>query len=155
MNARQAVADLLRENLEFRWFFKQCCETGASRLRSQVWQFGDELLGRGHRFSREDLEDALLMLAHKVLPETPAAAWDAEWADQLLKDALARMQEHYAGLSAAEELALDLSSQGPHHDRMVSAGLENDPAAFRAALREWERAGVEVLKSAQTRPGAA
>jgi hypothetical protein len=155
MNATAALYGLLKAEPEYRRLFKRCCGISPARLRSQAWQFGDELLGRGYRFNQEELEDALLTLARKVLPETSAAAWDSEWADQLLKHALARMQEHYAGLSVEEELALDLSGQGPHHDRMVSAGLENDPAAFRAALREWERAGVEALKSAQTRPGAA
>ena len=36
MSARKAIADLLRENLEYRRFFKRCCETSALRLRSQA-----------------------------------------------------------------------------------------------------------------------
>ena len=83
MNATRAVADLIRESLKYRRFFKQCCETSAFRLRSQAWQFGEELLDWGQPFSHEDLEDALLTIARKVLPETPAAAWDVEWAGAL------------------------------------------------------------------------
>ncbi|MDQ3833352.1 MAG: hypothetical protein M3315_06910 [Actinomycetota bacterium] len=34
----------------------------------------------------------------------------------------------------------------PWHDRMVDAGVRNDPAAFREALKEWEQAGLKALK---------
>ena len=66
MSARKAIADLLRENLEYRRFFKRCCETSALRLRSQAWQFEDELQNRGQRFANEDLEDGLLTIARKA-----------------------------------------------------------------------------------------
>ena len=108
----RSIADLLRESAEWRDFFRGCCEAGALRLRSQAWQFRDELRDRG----RGDLalvavEDALLAIARKVLPDTPAAEWDPEWAAELCADALARISERFASISAAERDALDLAAQ--------------------------------------------
>jgi hypothetical protein len=154
MNARQALADLLRESLEYRRFFKRCCETSAFRLRAQAWQFREELRDRGHEVDREDLEDALLMLARKVLPETPAALWDAEWASELCTAALLRVGKRYKALTAEEKAVVDLLSvqDGPHEESNAAAEA-NDPAAFRAAMRAWERVGVEAIEAA--RKGAA
>jgi uncharacterized membrane protein YccC len=85
-------------------------------------------------------------LARELLPDSPAAQWDEEWAYELCRDAHARLGEFFAGLSTADKKALDLSGMDPWHDRMVDAGLRNDPAAFREALKAWEQAGVKALK---------
>jgi hypothetical protein len=61
----------------------------------------------------------------------------------------------YVGLSAEEKVDLDLSAQDVWDERMRSAGLDNDPAAFRVALKGWEQAGLEALKRVGTRGGAA
>jgi hypothetical protein len=77
MRAAAALADLLRESAEWRSYFQGCCEAGALRLRSQARQFRDELRERDHTdaeaFPLADVEDALLQVARKVLPKTPAA----------------------------------------------------------------------------------
>jgi hypothetical protein len=65
------------------------------------------------------------------------------------------LAKHYAGLSAEEKDALDLSDQDLWDERMVAAGLDNDPAAFRAALKGWERAGLEAIERARVKGGAA
>ncbi len=101
------------------------------------------------------MEDALLWSARGLLPNTPGAKWDAEWAHELCKDALARLEKAYAGLSAEEKDALDLSAQDVWDERMCAAGQDNDPAAFRAALRGWERAGLEAIERVQVKGGAA
>jgi hypothetical protein len=156
MNARQALAALLRESLEYRQFVKQCCETSALRLRAQAWQFRVELHDRGHDVDREDLEDALLMLARKVLSESPAAQWDTEWAHELCKGALAHAAALYNELSEEEQGTADLeAAEAEWVDRCNAAAETNDPAAFRAAVKGWERALVEALESTRTRPGAA
>ena len=98
---------------------------------------------------RDEVEDGLLTLARKVLPSSPAASWDRAWADELLNSALARMQEHYVRLSPEEMDALDLSAQEPFADAMNTAAAENAPAAYRAACRGWERAGLEALERAR------
>ena len=91
--AAAALADLLRESPEFRRFCKECCETGALRLRSQARQFRDELRGRGHEdLALASVEDALLAIARKALPKTPAAEWDEEYAAELCADALSRLE---------------------------------------------------------------
>lgn len=156
MNVRQALAALLRDSLEYRRFFKRCCETSAFRLRAQAWQFREELAHRGHIVSSEDLEDALLILARKVLPETPAAQWDTEWAHELCKGALAHAAALYNELSEEEQGTADLeAAEAEWVDRCNTATEANDPAAFRAAVKGWERALVEALESTRTRPGAA
>ena len=145
MKVRCAVVELLKSEPEWRRFFKQCCETSPLRLRSQAWQWRDELLARGEVFALPNIEDALMGLARNFLPKTPAAEWDTGWADMLTGYALARMQEHYARLSATDKDALDLSFQDPYEEAMYVASEENDPAAFREALKEWERVGLEAL----------
>jgi len=64
----------------------------------------------------------------------------------LCKDAIARLGEHYAGLSAADRDALDFSALDVWDERMRDAGSGNDPAAFRAALKGWKRAGLRSSK---------
>ncbi len=155
MKTSTALLELFKDEREWRQFFRSCCETGTHRLMAQTWQFGDELKDRGHRYPAEEVEDALLSLARDLLPESAAAGWDTEWAHALCKDALTRLAEHYAMLSAEEKDALDLSGQDVWDERMRSAGLANDPAAFQVALEGWERAGLEAMKQIGATGGAA
>ena len=63
--------ELLKGSSEWRYFFRACCETSPFRLRSQVWQFRDELRDRGHEYpdrGNPELEDALFELARELLP---------------------------------------------------------------------------------------
>ena len=125
------------------------------RLRSQAWQFREELKDRGNQIQTDEVEDSLLGLARELLPDTPAAQWDAEWAHDLCKDALARLSERYAELSTADKEAVDLSGQGVWDERMHDAGLANDPVAFRMALKGWTRAGLEAMEQLRIKGGAA
>ena len=155
MKARTALLGLFKESGEWRAFFRSCCETSALRLRSQAWQFRDELKEQGNQFQADRVEDALLGLARELLPDTPAAQWDAEWAHELCKAALASLAKHYAELSNAEKDVIDLSTQDPWHERMNAAGLVNDPATFRTALIGWEQAGLEALAQERIKGGVA
>jgi hypothetical protein len=155
MKARTALLELFKESSEWRAFFRSCCEMGASRLRLQTWQFRDELKDRGHEFGSEEVEDALLGLASELLPSSPAAQWDAEWAYQLCRGSLARLAERHLELCAAEKEALDLSGLNAWDERMHAARVRNDPAAFRAALKGWEQAGLEAMERVQVKGGAA
>jgi hypothetical protein len=155
MKARTALLELFKESSEWRAFFRSCCETSDFRLRSQAWQLCDELNDRGHKLQAEEVEDALLGLARELLPDTPAAKWDAEWAHELCKDALARLSERYAELSTADKEAVDLSGQGVWDERMHNAGLVNDPVAFRMALEGWTRTGLEAMEQLRIKGGAA
>lgn len=144
--ASKALGDLLRDSEEWRGFFHRCCDEGPLRVRAVVRQWREELEERGHIVAVVDLEDALMVAARKLLPDSPGAQWDPDWAVALCKDSIARLGEHYACLTAAERDVLDLSGQRPWDDRMHAAGLGNDPAAFRETLRRWERAGLEALE---------
>jgi hypothetical protein len=155
MKARTALLELFKASSEWRAFFRSCCETDAFKLRSQAWQFCDELRDRGNQFQTEELEDALLRLARELLPHTPAANWDAEWAHDLCKDALARLAKRYAEFSTAEKEVLDLSVQEVWDERLHVAGLANDAVAFRMALDGWTRAGLEAMKQLRIKGGAA
>jgi hypothetical protein len=155
MKARTALLELFKESHQWRAFFRSCCETSALRLRSQTWQFRDELKDRGNQFQADEVENALLGLARELLPNTPAAQWDAEWAHELCKDALTRLAKSYAELSATEKEAVDLSGQDVWDQRMCVAGLANDPAAFRVALKGWEQAGLEAMERVRAKGGAA
>jgi hypothetical protein len=137
---------MFAKDREWKSFFRSCCEMSTYRLIARAWQLRDELEDRGHPYPPEEVEDALLGLARDLLPKSVAAQWDAEWAHELCKDALARLAKHYAVLSAEEKDALDLSGQDVWDERIVAAGLDNEPAAFRAALEGWERAGLETVE---------
>src|SRR5918995_2845040 len=121
MRASTTLLELFKDEREWRRCFRSCCETGPRLLMAQAWQYRDELMERGYACPTEEVEDALLGLARDLLPESAAAGWDAEWAHELCKDALARLSEHYAGLSAGEKDALDLSGQDVWDERMRSA----------------------------------
>ena len=155
MKARTALLELFRESQEWRAFFRSCCETSALRLRSQAWQFRDQLKDRANLFQADEMEDALLGLARELLPDASGAKWDVEWAHELCKDALTRFAKAYAELSAEEKDALDLSAQDVWDDRIYAAAQDNDPAAFRAALRCWKRAGLDAMQRVQAKGGAA
>jgi hypothetical protein len=155
MKARTALLELFKESSEWRAFFRSCCERSASRLRSQAWQFRDELRDRGHKLQAEEVEDALLGLARKLLPDTPAAKWDAGCAHELCKDALARLAKAYVELSTSDKEVLDFSAQDVWDERIHAAGLANDPAAFRAALEGWTQAGLEAMEQLRIKGGAA
>jgi hypothetical protein len=155
MKARTALLELFKELSEWRVSLRSCCEISASRLRSQAWQFRDELKERGHGFPMEEVEDSLFELAREVLPDTRAAQWDAEWAHELCNDALARLSERYTELSTADKEAMDLSGQDVWDERMHDAGLANDPVAFRVALKGWTRVGLEAMERLRIRGGAA
>ena len=157
MRATTAVAGLLKERREWRRFFKSCCQTSALRLRSQAWQFRDELRNRGDVLPVEEAEDALFDLAQKLLPAAPAAEWSA-WAELVWEDALARLQEHYAGLSPEEREALDLSRAWKQNEHIVAASLAEDRVALREAVRGYEQqalTALQNLRSAARRTGAA
>jgi hypothetical protein len=155
VKARTALLELFKNAQEWRTFFRLCCETSALRLRAQAWQFRDELKDRGNQTQADEVEDALLGLARELLPDTPAAQWDAEWAHELCRDALTRLAKSYAELSATEKEGVNLSAQDEWDEQMHAAGLANDPAAFRAALEGWEQAGLEAIERVRVKGGAA
>jgi hypothetical protein len=153
--ARAALLRLFTKDRAWQSFFRSCCEMSTYRLIAQAWQFRDELKDRGHPYPPEELEDALLGLARELLPESAAAQWNAERAHELCKDALSSLAKHYAAFVAEEKDALDLSAQDAWDERIVAAGLDNEPAAFRVALKGWERAGLEAIEWARAKGGAA
>jgi hypothetical protein len=149
--ARAALLRLFAKEREWQSFFRSCCEMSTYRLIAQAWQLRDELKDRSHPYPVEEVEDALLGLVRELLPESAAAQWDAEWAHELCKVALSRLAKHYARLSTEEKDALDLSAQDAWDEQIVAAGLDNEPAAFRAALKGWEQAGLEAIERAMVK----
>jgi hypothetical protein len=155
MKARTALLELFKKSSGWRAFFRSCCESSAFRVRSQAWQFCEELNDRGNQLQAEEVEDSLLGLARELLPDTLAAQWDAEWAHDLCKDALAHLAKRYAEFSTVDKEVLDLSVQEVWDERMHEAGLANDPVAFRVALDGWTRAGLEAMEQLRIKGGAA
>jgi hypothetical protein len=155
MKARTALLELFKESGRWRTCFRSCCERSAFRLRSQAWQFGDELKERGHKFGSKEVEVTLLGLARELLPNSPAGSWDAEWARRLCEATLARMNWRYARLSAKEKVVVDSSPEADWIGRMNAAAKASDPAAFRAAVKGWERAGLKAMEQVQVKGGAA
>jgi hypothetical protein len=155
MKTSTTLLELFKESSEWRAFFRSCCEISALTLRSQAWQFCDELNDQGNQYQLEEVEDSLLGLARILLPNSPAAQWDAEWAHELCKDTLTSLERAYAGLSAEDKDTVDLSAQDAWDERMHDAGLANDPVAFRVALDGWTRAGLEAMELSRIKGGVA
>jgi hypothetical protein len=61
----------------------------------------------------------------------------------------------YGALSAEEKDDLDLSAQDAWDERMDAAGLDNNPVAFRRALKGWERLGMEAIERVRVSEGGA
>ncbi len=154
LHVHSSVVELFRGDKDWRMFFAKCCKESPERLRSGAKQVRDELADRGQRFDLEEVEDVLLTLAREKLPDSPGARWDADHASQLCKDSLARLGKFYARLPDGERAQLNLGGQEPHETAMLKAGQENDPAAFRAALKGWEVVGLEAFEKASSKKGA-
>lgn len=118
---------------------------------SSSYQFREKLQRCGEWHSPEEIGDVLLALAREKLPESPGACWDSQWASRLSRESLERLAGHYAALGEDERSRLNLEAQDAHEEAINRAGEENDPAAFRLALAEWERAGYEAFDSARSR----
>jgi hypothetical protein len=88
-------------------------------------------------------------------PVTPHAKCAVCWASELCRAALARLATYYSQLSEDERERLDLSGQDLYHARMDAAGAMDDAVAFRAALAQWERAGLRAFEDARSKKGAA
>lgn len=153
--ASAALLDLFEEDRGWWRLFEEYCQTRIFCLTAQAWQFHDELRDRGHEFESEEVEGVLLTLARDLLPESAATEWNVEWAHELCKSALSTLASHYSKLSVEEKDVLDLSAQDAWEERMTAASLNNDPAAFRVALRGWEQAGLEALNRVRVKGGAA
>jgi hypothetical protein len=100
------------------------------------------------------VEDALLSLTRELLPASTAAGWNEDWAHELCKDTLNRLENHYAGFPDKHEIVV-FPAQETWDERMCFAGQNNDPAAFRAALKRWEQAGLEAIERARVKGGVA
>jgi hypothetical protein len=128
MKARPALVALMRSSEEWRGFFKRCTETSPLLLRSQAWQWRDELHARGQDVDPGDVEDALCDLAGELLPDSPGATWDEEHAAKLAADALSWLAEWFPECSGA------LALNGPT-EAADAAATAGEHARYREALR--------------------
>src|SRR5215203_2153571 len=104
MKARPALVALMRSSEEWRGFFKRCMETSPLLLRSQAWQWRDELHARGQDVDLEDVEDTLCDLAGELLPDSPGAACSSSHAAKLAAEALRWLAEWFPECSDAPAL---------------------------------------------------
>jgi hypothetical protein len=146
MKARPALVALMRSSEEWRGFFKRCTETSPLLLRSQAWQWRDELHAQGQDVDLEDVEDALCDLAGELLPDSLGAAWDEEHAANLAAAALNWLAEWFPECSGAPALKAPTEAA----DAAAAAG---NHARYREALRGLCRAGRD--EALRIREGAA
>jgi hypothetical protein len=88
----------------------------------------------------------LLVASRRRLQEALAAVWDPAWADRLCRAASERLQRQYRTLPEVQRARLDHFALDPYESRMVGAGEDNDPLAFQATLKNWERVSLEALR---------
>ena len=132
LSATEQMRKLL-EHPDWAHFFQMCCEVGPDRLLSQVWQWREELVSRGHVFATHDCETALLELAEEKCPES----LPAESAKQYLFD---RVAKHISDWQKKKGLEFLTSVD---EDEILNEAFEVDLAGFRKALRKWAQAGLK------------
>ena len=142
MSARDAILWLITTEKEWLEAFRLMCRHSPFRLRAQIWQFRDELRDRGHEFEHEELEDTLFELARILLPESPAAKWDTEWAAELVSKACRILNEHYIA-------GVDHSVFEPWAEKIDAAAEAEDRRAYREAVNGYLNEGLEAIESAQ------
>ena len=74
--------------------------------------------------------------------DAPPAAWDTEWAGDLMSKALRYLNERYV-----EDA--DLSGLGRWYDEIVAAGNAEDQERYRKAVRSYVWAGLQAFDQAQ------
>ncbi len=139
---RRVIMSLMKDRPEWRLLFKKCCLEGSFALRNQAWRFQDEVKHRGHDFELEDMGDALLELARILLPASPAAKWDTEWAAELTSRACRILQEHYVA-------GVDHSVFEPWAEKIDAAAEAEDRKAYREAVNGYLNAGLEAIEATQ------
>ncbi len=137
-SARDLVAFVLRRRDDYRAFFRHLCFAGHNRMRAQAWQFYAKSQAMGWGYSRADIEDALWELAYALFPESAAAAWDTEWAQEIfsISEGYLERQQLRAALTPDEEAEYVLRA----YLAMGEGARTGRRAAYRAALREWMHA---------------
>jgi hypothetical protein len=140
--ARTALLALFKDSAEYRYFFRRLCERSPYRLRAQAWQFAEELADRGMSFELSEVEDALWELARELMPDSPAATWDTEWAGELAEKALRYLQERHVP-------GADLTALEPFDEEVVAAGFAEDRHRYRQAVREYVKAGLREFDRAR------
>ncbi len=154
MKTKTALVELLKENRDCRKLFKACCFTSAYRLRAQAWQFREELASRGHFIPLDEVQDSLFELARDLFPSSPGAVF-SDHAEIIFRDALSRMQEHFTNLTDEEKDAADLSRAWEWGESATVAARNEDLAAFKGAIEQYEREALEALEETKKASGAA
>lgn len=131
--AHRLIRKLLKDP-EWGHFFQFSCECGPDRFTSQVWQWHDELKARGWRVQKSAVEDALLELAHELLPDSPAGEDPRRYLFNRVARWIASLGRPFK-TTDAEDVALN--------DAFYATLPE-----FREALRAWVKAGLEAGKKA-------
>ncbi len=78
--AEEALLELILEGGSLAIRFENACRAGATALRAEILAFRSSLLQHGHRFAthagqHEETGEALFVVCHELLPDSPAAAW--------------------------------------------------------------------------------
>ncbi len=131
MSHSGALLALSEESAEYPKSFKKLCLEGSSAISGQAWQFADELADRGSGITGdnlEDVEDALFDLAGELLPGSPAARWESEWAPELVRDAGAFLAERYVEGSY-------LTALNEREEMMATTAERETRTAYRAAVQ--------------------
>ncbi len=67
----EAVEAEIRDRDTAIWF-ASLCESGPDAIEAQAWQIREALRNRGVKAPLRDVQDAMLQLAHELLPNSPA-----------------------------------------------------------------------------------
>lgn len=122
---RKLIEKMLEEQ-EWSLFFVMSCEYGPDRLTSQAWQWEKELSTRGHPANLTAVEDALLELAHELLPDSPAGTDPRSY--------LFNRAARWIGSKPFETTDAE--------DAVLNEAFYGDLAGFREALRAWCKVGL-------------
>ncbi len=110
------------------------------RLREVSAKVWAELKRRGRDFEPEHFSEHIQEVLRVVFPHAPGSAWDAEWADDLLRRAVA----HVGKTTPAGAYPGDSERVARADAEVGAAYAEEDRRRYRRALRKWLEAARDA-----------
>ncbi len=111
-------------------------------LREVSARFWRELRRRGEVFDGKHFSDHMHEVLRTIFPHAPGSAWDAEWADDVARRAVAYVGKHTPD-GAYPGNTLESSEA---ETEMEAAGRAEDRRSYRRAVGSWAQAMIRAAR---------
>lgn len=140
MKTKAAVEKLLEDHNTGVWF-TLLCESGTEAIKVQASQLHEVLQQRGHECELQEVEDAMLELAHELLPDSPAGEDPRQTLFRELGVWASRQSE-----DVQDCLQIILESSGKGTLGSFQDAWDGPLSGFRAYLHEVCKAAIEMVR---------